>query len=214
MSIDSSAPLQKPLLAPINVNLLGSIYSVNLFLYHLGKNKSTPAPTFGSTVRARIVITASFAGLYSLMLDPIYCASKHGVCTLLLLILSLVSRIRHWHNLPSQLVGLTRSLAPTTLAAHNTTINAICPGCVDTNMTAQVAAATPPEYVIPMSTILEAYSQLLTSDVTGQTVEASGKELFYQKQPDYPNRAAEWLMVDGPLMWQEALANGISAKVE
>lgn len=81
-------------------------------------------------------------------------------------------------------------------------------------MTAQVAAATPPEYVIPMSTILEAYSQLLTSDVTGQTVEASGKELFYQKQPDYPNRAAEWLMVDGPLMWQEALANGISAKVE
>jgi NAD(P)-dependent dehydrogenase (short-subunit alcohol dehydrogenase family) len=54
-----------------------------------------------------IVATASLAGIIAFAPDPLYTATKHAV------------------------VGLVRSLAPQ-LASKNITINAICPGVVDT----------------------------------------------------------------------------------
>jgi NAD(P)-dependent dehydrogenase (short-subunit alcohol dehydrogenase family) len=54
-----------------------------------------------------IVATASLAGIIAFAPDPLYTATKHAV------------------------VGLVRSLAPQ-LAAKHITINAVCPGVVDT----------------------------------------------------------------------------------
>jgi NAD(P)-dependent dehydrogenase (short-subunit alcohol dehydrogenase family) len=57
----------------------------------------------------RIVCTASLAGLTAVPEDPIYAATKHAV------------------------VGFVRSSAPA-LATHGISINAVCPGFVDTTM--------------------------------------------------------------------------------
>jgi NAD(P)-dependent dehydrogenase (short-subunit alcohol dehydrogenase family) len=62
----------------------------------------------------RIVCTASLAGLTGLPDDPVYAATKHAV------------------------VGFVRSVAPT-LAAKGITINAVCPGIVDTPMLTDAA---------------------------------------------------------------------------
>jgi NAD(P)-dependent dehydrogenase (short-subunit alcohol dehydrogenase family) len=62
----------------------------------------------------RIVCTASLAGLTGLSDDPVYAATKHAV------------------------VGFVRSVAPT-LAVRGISINAVCPGIVDTPMLADAA---------------------------------------------------------------------------
>ena len=71
--------------------------------------------------RGRVVNVASVAGLRGYPYVAAYCAAKHGV------------------------VGLTRALA-VELAPKNVTVNAVCPGYVDTPMTAEtvrnVAAKT------------------------------------------------------------------------
>ena len=60
-----------------------------------------------------IVATASLAGLIGFSPDPIYCLTKHAV------------------------VGLVRSLVPQ-LAAHDITVNAVCPSLVDTPMVGEM----------------------------------------------------------------------------
>lgn len=62
--------------------------------------------------RGRVVNVASVAGLRGYAYVAAYCAAKHGV------------------------IGLTRALA-VEVAAKNVTVNAVCPGYVDTEMTAE-----------------------------------------------------------------------------
>lgn len=170
LSATSSDLPQKPTLETINVNLLGTIYSIQLFT-HLFLACKTP-----DTEKGSIVVTAS-EGVYSLPMDPIYCATKHA------------------------LVGLIRSLWPT-LIKSNVTINAILPGFVPSAMTNPILPITPVEYITPLTTIGNAVAQLMEGEQTGQTLECSGAELFYQKQQAYPNEIARWVCEDAPKMWQ------------
>lgn len=131
------------------------------------------------TEKGSIVITASEAGVYNLYLDPIYCATKYA------------------------LVGLTRSLCPI-LTGSGVTINAILPGFVPSAISSPLIPITPAEYFTPLTTIVRAVTELMEGEQTGQTVECSGPEFFYQKQQAYPNEVARWVWEDAPKMWQEA----------
>lgn len=93
-----------------------------------------------------IVATASLAGLIAYSPDPVYAMTKTAV------------------------VGLVRALAPQ-LTAKNITINAICPGLVDTPLLgpearALVLAADFP--LIPVTDIAEAVYGRVTGTETGQ----------------------------------------------
>ena len=93
----------------------------------------------------RIVCTASLAGLTAVPEDPIYAATKHAV------------------------VGFVRSAAPA-LAARGISINAICPGFVDTSMVdgelrARLAEANFP--LLATEEVAEAAWVALTSGQTG-----------------------------------------------
>jgi NAD(P)-dependent dehydrogenase (short-subunit alcohol dehydrogenase family) len=93
----------------------------------------------------RIVATASLAGLMGISVDPVYAATKHAV------------------------VGFVRSVAPT-LAERGISINAICPGMVDTpmlsdEMRAGLAAARFP--LLSPADVADAAWVALTSGETG-----------------------------------------------
>ncbi|MGB7051960.1 MAG: SDR family oxidoreductase [Acidimicrobiales bacterium] len=68
-------------------------------------------PSMAERGGGAIVATASLAGLIGFSPDPVYCMTKHAV------------------------VGLVRSLGPQ-LAASGITVNAVCPGLVDTPLIA------------------------------------------------------------------------------
>src|SRR5262249_21330293 len=92
-----------------------------------------------------IVATASLAGLIAFPPDPIYDLTKHAV------------------------IGLVRSVAPA-VAAHGITVNAVCPGIVDTPLVGDEAkaflrqAAFP---LIPPEDIAEAVFVAATGAETG-----------------------------------------------
>jgi NAD(P)-dependent dehydrogenase (short-subunit alcohol dehydrogenase family) len=93
----------------------------------------------------RIVATASLAGLMGVWVDPVYAATKHAV------------------------VGFVRSVAPT-LAKRGLSINAVCPGMVDTPMLsgetrAGLEAASFP--LLAAADVAEAVWVALTSGETG-----------------------------------------------
>ena len=93
----------------------------------------------------RIVATASLAGLMGIRVDPVYAATKHAV------------------------VGFVRSVAPT-LAERGISINAICPGMVDTPMLSGETRASLEAAQFPLLTaaeVAEAAWVALTSGETG-----------------------------------------------
>jgi len=61
----------KPILKTIDINLVGSLYTVKLAIYYMRKNSSEQ--------KGLIVCTASNAGLYPFPIAPMYGTSKHGV---------------------------------------------------------------------------------------------------------------------------------------
>ena len=93
-----------------------------------------------------IVVTASIAGLTAFSPDPVYTLTKHAV------------------------VGFVRALAPQ-LSSKNITINAICPGLVDTPLLgpdARELAAAANFPLIPVTDVAEAvYGRVIASE-TGQ----------------------------------------------
>jgi NAD(P)-dependent dehydrogenase (short-subunit alcohol dehydrogenase family) len=108
-------------------------------------------PALAATGGGAVVVTASLAGLGPATFDPVYSATKHAI------------------------IGLVRSLAPAWTGA-GVTINAICPGFVDTQMitglrplisSGGLAVATPDE-------VAHAVEELAASGATGEawTVQA------------------------------------------
>jgi NAD(P)-dependent dehydrogenase (short-subunit alcohol dehydrogenase family) len=95
------------------------------------------------------VVTASVAGLVAFPPNPIYTLTKHAV------------------------VGFVRALAPT-LAAEGITVNAVCPGIVDTPMTLEATGGAGAEAfgvaAIPPAEIAEAVLDLATGEGTGRTL--------------------------------------------
>ena len=93
-----------------------------------------------------IVATASVAGLIAFPPDPIYTLTKHAV------------------------IGFVRSLAPA-LAPREITVNAICPGIVDTNILGEGTAERAREAGLPVmqpSQIADAVVQAVTSGESGR----------------------------------------------
>lgn len=93
-----------------------------------------------------IVATASLAGLIAYPPDPIYGLTKHAV------------------------VGFVRALGPS-LEPHGITLNAVCPGIVETPLVGEQAAGRLREAGFPMlraEDIAEAVVRAVTSGGTGQ----------------------------------------------
>jgi NAD(P)-dependent dehydrogenase (short-subunit alcohol dehydrogenase family) len=93
-----------------------------------------------------IVVTASVAGLIPYAPEPVYSMTKHA------------------------LVGFVRALAPL-LSEHRITLNAICPGVVETKMLGAPAARRAREAGLPVaqpSVIADAVLGVATSGQTGQ----------------------------------------------
>lgn len=94
-----------------------------------------------------IVATASMAGLLPFPPNPLYTATKHAVA------------------------GFVRAMAPT-LATDSITVNAVCPGIVDTPMTAEAAGGLDPASLgialIPPSAIAALVLELATGTDTGR----------------------------------------------
>ena len=100
-------------LAKTDAALFGRMLSVNLTgSYHCVHEA---APAMIARRFGRIVNVASTAGLIGYAYCAAYCAAKHGV------------------------VGLTRALA-IEFAAHNVTVNAVCPGFTDTELVHETLA--------------------------------------------------------------------------
>jgi NAD(P)-dependent dehydrogenase (short-subunit alcohol dehydrogenase family) len=105
-------------------------------------------PSMAARGGGAIVATASLAGLISFPPDPIYTLTKHAV------------------------VGLVRSLAAQ-LGAKGVTINAVCPGIVDTPLVGEesktllVEAGFP---IIPPEQIADAVFALATGTESGRAV--------------------------------------------
>ncbi len=104
-------------------------------------------PALSARRRGAIVVTASLAGLIGFSPDPLYCLTKHA------------------------LVGLVRALAPQ-LAERGVTVNAVCPGIVDTPL---VGAARPllEEAGFPLvdpAAVAEAVVGALVGEPSGQAI--------------------------------------------
>ena len=111
------------------------------------------------TTGARIVVTASAAGLKPLLIDPTYAASKYA------------------------LVGLVRSLAPT-LAARGIGIDAICPGGVDTAIVPEDLRRQRGDAFAPPSYIADAVVTVLGHGLPGGIWLAYGVATGVVRQPD------------------------------
>jgi len=90
-----------------------------------------------------VVVTASLAGITPYAIDPLYAMSKHAV------------------------VGLVRSLAPT-LAKRDITINAICPGGIDTGIIPDAQRHSDAIFMTPDNIAAEVI-RLMDVEETGKT---------------------------------------------
>ena len=131
-------------IATLDLDRYRLIMGVNLDGVVLGARAVVPALV--ERGGGAIVATASVAGLIGFAPDPIYTLTKHGV------------------------VGLVRALAGS-LSARNITVNAICPGGVETNILGPDLGRRAREAGMPLmqpSQIADAVVQAATSGETGR----------------------------------------------
>jgi hypothetical protein len=83
--------------------------------------------------------------------------------------------------------------------------NSINPGYMKTPLVAPLIAITPDKYETPLPTVMKAYEELLSSNETGQILELSGENMYYQPQQAYPDEVAKWLWEDSRVHWRDAM---------
>ncbi|KAJ5732483.1 hypothetical protein N7493_003964 [Penicillium malachiteum] len=156
---DLSTGPSKPSLATVNVNLVGAIYSVQLAIHYMARNKLATSEDSASS-NGLIICTASNAGLYPLPIAPLYAATKHGI------------------------VGLVRSLARS-LLPENIRINALAPAVVETNI-ASNKDLFKSMVITPMSTVTNAVAQFVDDiTLTGKVAELHGESVTFADPPAY-----------------------------
>lgn len=159
----------------MDVNLTAPLHTIWLASHYMAQNREGGG---------KILVTSSSAGIYPIPFQPQYTASKHAVqaklCPILTSMLILV-----------QLIGVVRSLAPI-LHEHRITINALLPGLVLTGLTEITTIL--PEFLTPMSTILEACDRFLDSDETGCCAEVSKDKIYMREQHSYPDESQRRVM--------------------
>ncbi|CZR63869.1 related to short chain dehydrogenase/reductase [Phialocephala subalpina] len=69
--VDGEDGLRKPNLKTLDVNLVGTIYTIKLATHYMRKNTTTQ--------KGSIICTASNAGLYPFPIAPMYAISKHAI---------------------------------------------------------------------------------------------------------------------------------------
>ncbi|EXJ73484.1 uncharacterized protein A1O5_03245 [Cladophialophora psammophila CBS 110553] len=154
--MDEESP-SKPGLRTLNVNLIGTIYTVKLAIHYIKKNS---APNAQHPLRGSIICTASNAGLYPFPVAPIYAASKSGV------------------------IGLVRALARS-LEKEAIQINALAPAVLETNI-APSKDLFKAMILTPMSTLTRGVQQLLSDPtLTGQIAEIHGDKFTLSQPPPY-----------------------------
>jgi len=70
LGMDEGEP-KKPNLRTLDINLLGTLYSIKLGIYYMRKNTAAQ--------KGSIICTASNAGLYPFPIAPIYATTKHAI---------------------------------------------------------------------------------------------------------------------------------------
>ena len=117
-----------------------------------------------------MVATASLAGLIAFDADPVYTLTKHAV------------------------VGLVRALAPQ-LQARGITVNAVCPGIVDTPLVGDEAKRLLQQAQFPLIAprqVAEAVLACMTGSVTGEAfVCQAGREPVPYRFPRVPGPRLE-----------------------
>ncbi|MDQ6527373.1 SDR family oxidoreductase [Nocardioides sp. LHD-245] len=116
--------------------------NVDQFVYGIREAVRLMEPDRGGSILA----TSGLAGLFPYVQDPVYCMAKHAV------------------------IGLVRGLGPT-LAARGITVNAICPGMVETPLMSAEATAFLSARGFPLlkpAEIAEAALAAITSGGSGE----------------------------------------------
>lgn len=195
---DLNAEPQKPDLRCIDVDFLGPVYGLKLYIHYARKTSRELGPVAAAPAfNPKITITSSPAGHYAFPVDPQYGASKHA------------------------LVGLTRSVGETLLNNDNIAVNCIMPGLVRTNIIPKwFYKVWPTQHFVPMSQVMRAHDELMEeagkvaadgkSDgqdgvvKTAQVVEISVDRLFYRDPVELPDDTYRFMVGElkpGGLWW-------------
>ncbi|KAK3384815.1 hypothetical protein B0H63DRAFT_171757 [Podospora didyma] len=161
VDLDEDTPSQ-PKLKVININLVGTIYSVKLAVHYMNQNPTSG----GGSSRGSIICTASNAGLYPLPVAPLYATSKFGV------------------------VGLVRSTARI-IEKAGIQINAIAPAVIDTNL-APDKTFVAQMVVTPMPTLIRGVANFLADpSVSGAVAEIHGESVTIRPHHDFVDADSE-----------------------
>lgn len=74
--------------------------------------------------------------------------------------------------------------------------NSINPGYIKTPLMSAASQFIPDHMATPFETVVAAFDELINGNKSGQTLELSGKNMYYQKQQEFPDDTAAWLWRD------------------
>ncbi|KAH7379076.1 glucose 1-dehydrogenase [Cadophora sp. MPI-SDFR-AT-0126] len=148
---NATGPFEKPDLAVMDVDGTGMIYTIWLGVQHFRRQKTLNRYGF----KGKIICVSSICGIYVFPASPVYSAAKYAV------------------------VGFVRTYG-VIIAQENITLNAVCPGIVETGISAHApwyhAEARKRGCLVEMSQIMDAFSMLMGGEkMSGQCVEVVAK---------------------------------------